>query len=234
MTATRLTYLGDPALKTAFLAEITKHEAQDALIKGTYGEMDGTFKGCAIGCALHSLNVLQGRVGAATAVNTNKHERYEAELGLPSWFAHIEDTIFEQLPLDLAKTWPRRIAAAIPVGAVVDDTVLAKVLRWTLADGEFGVRHATEDKEVRGYIDAVIAGFDSEIATGGKATAEQRQAAAAAACDARAAWNAWAAVDARAARAACAAIDSPPAKADAFFPALSEFVLGLVRDLTPL
>lgn len=32
-----LTYLNDAQLKVAFLAEITKHEEQDALIKGTYG-----------------------------------------------------------------------------------------------------------------------------------------------------------------------------------------------------
>ena len=232
MTTTLQTYLGDPGLKAAFLAEITKHEEQDALIKATYGWLNGTFKGCAIGCSLHSLNVLQGKVGAGLTERTDVHARYEAELGLPIWFAFMEDQIFENLPDDLAKTWPRRLAEAIPVGAVVDDLVLAKILRWTLADAEFGVRFATEDAEIRGYIDGVIAGFDAEIATGGHATAEQREAAARAARDAWAAWDARAACDdwdAWAARAA--ATNSSRAKADAFFPALSEFVLGVVREL---
>ena len=228
MTATLLTYLGDPDLKTAFLAEITKHEEQDALIKGTYGRMDGTFRGCAIGCALHSLNVLQGKVGPSLIALTGQHQRYEAELGLPTWFAYMEDHVFKHLPDDLAKTWPRRLAEAIPVGAVVDDMVLAKTLRWVLADTEFGVRFATDDEEIRGHIDGVIAGIDAEISTGGNATAEQREAAA------WAAWAVWDAWDARAAWAARAATNSSPAKADAFFPALSEFVLGLVRELTPL
>ena len=34
------TYLNRPELKTAFLAEITKHEQQDAFIKGSYGTMN--------------------------------------------------------------------------------------------------------------------------------------------------------------------------------------------------
>jgi hypothetical protein len=74
---TQQTYLGDPQLKAAFLAEITKHEDQDALIKGTYGQMNGHFTGCAIGCSLHSLNVLQGKVGKASTEHTGNHARYE-------------------------------------------------------------------------------------------------------------------------------------------------------------
>lgn len=243
------TYLNRPQLKADFLAELAKHEEHDALIKGTYGTMNRLFKGCAIGCALHSLNILQGKVGAATALDTDKHARYEAELGLPRWFAYLEDQIFEELPDALAKTWPRRIAEAIPVGAIVNDLVLAKILRWMLADTEFGERHATDDDEVRGHIDGVIAGFDAEISTGCRATAEQREAAA---MDARvswvaaAAWGTWAARatedvgderwvtwTAGAAKAAWAGAATPAsrAKADAFFPALSEYVLGLVRAL---
>jgi hypothetical protein len=200
-------YLNNPTLKDEFLAEIGKHEAADALIKGTYVQMNSDFKGCAIGCALHSLNILQGKTGKAAAKNTNAHVRYEEELGLPTWFAYMEDHIFEHLPDELAKTWPRRLAEAIPVGAVVDDVVLAKILRWVLADTEFGVRFATDDAESRGYIDDVAAMFDLEIA--GHASTEQREAAAArAAWDARAARDAWAA-----SWAACAAWDAWAARA---------------------
>jgi len=210
----RQTYLNSPQLKADFLAEITKHEAQDALIKGTYGQMNGTFKGCAIGCSLHSLNVLQGKTGAEAATRTGDHARYETELGLPIWFAHLEDYLFENLSDDLARTWPRRLAEAIPVGAVIDDLVLAKILRWLLADETYGVRYTTDDEAIRGHIDGVIAGFDAEIATGGHASADQREAAARAAWDAGAAWDAraawaardaWDAGDAWAARAAWAA-----------------------------
>ena len=228
-----LTYRNDAALKAAFLAEIMKHEAQDAIIKGTYGRMNSHFRGCAIGCALHSLNILQGKTGPALLEQTGLHQRYEAELGLPTWFAYLEDHLFENLPDNLAKTWPRRLADAIPVGAVVDDVVLAKILRWVLADEEFGVRYATDDPEIRGHIDGVIAGFDAELATGGQATAEQREAAAWAAWAtwaARAAWAAWAAWDAWDAWDAKNS-SSATKKADAFFPALSECVLTTVRGL---
>jgi hypothetical protein len=233
-----LTYLNSPQLKADFLGEIGKHEAADAFMKGSYGEGSGkNFRGCAIGCSLHSLNKINGK-----KQKTGDHARYEKELGLPTWLAYLEDNLFERLPLELAKTWPRRFAEAIPVGVVVDDLVLAKILRWVLADSEFGVRYATDDEDVRGYIDAVVAMFDAEIA--GTCTADHREAAARAA---RAAWDAWAARaawdtwDARAARAAWDARDARDAwdaatkssrgKADAFSSALSEFVLALLREL---
>ena len=237
------TYLNSPDLKARFLGEIAAHEAADMILQGTYGEGEGCqWKGCAVGCSLRSLNKMHG----ATDIDadTDTHARYPTELGWPLWLAYLEDHIFEHLPVDLAKTWPRRLAEAIPVGAVVDDTVLARILRWGLADPEFGVRFATDDAEIRGYIDAVIAVFDLEIA--GTATAEQREAAARAAraawaawdaWDARAAWAAWAAWAARDAWAAwdarAEAVNPAVKKAEAFFPALSEFVLSVLRDLSP-
>ncbi len=243
-----VTYLGKPELKSRFIEEIGKHEEQDRIIKGTYSEPGKVFRGCAIGCSLHSLNLIEGAVDQFDG--TDNHSRYEKELGLPTWLAYLEDNIFENLPLDQAKTWPRRFAEAVPVGAVVGDVVLAKILRWVLADSEFGVRFATDDAEIRGYIDTIVTMFEAEIV--GQATAEQREAAASAASAARAAmaasaamdaWAAWAAsaaMDAWAARAASAAMDAWAAstdpegkKADAFFPSLSEYVLSLLRDLPP-
>jgi hypothetical protein len=221
------TYLNSPDLKTRFLEQIAFHEDADQLIKGSYGEGTGReFRGCAIGCSLHSLNIISGK-----KAKTGDHSRYERELGLPIWLAYLEDNIFENLPLDQAKQWPRRFAEAIPVGAVVDDMVLAKILRWALADATFGVRFATDDEEIRRHIDVIVAMFDAEIATGGQASAGQREAAARAARAARdawdardardawdaraarAAWDAWAAWDARDARAAWAARDARDARA---------------------
>jgi hypothetical protein len=253
-----VTYLNTPSLKVALLAEIEQHEQADLIVKGTYGQLNGVWHGCAIGCSLRSLNILQHQ--RDPNVNTNVHARYVTELGLPLWLAYLEDNVFERLPDDLARTWPRRFAEAIPVGTTVDDLVLAKILRWVLADETFGVRAAVADATIRGSVDGVIAGFDAEIATGGHATAEQREAAARDARAARDAWDAWAAWaawaawdawaawaawDARAARDAWAAWDAWAAraawyawdaysdgkKADAFFPSLSDYVLTLLRAL---
>lgn len=225
------TYLGDATLKTRFLEEIGKHELADQFIKGSYGSGRGDrFRGCAIGCSLHSMNILKG--AKDLTAKTGDHARYEKELGLPIWLAYVEDNIFEELPIEQAKTWPRRFAEAIPVGAVVDDIVLAKILRWCLADSEFGVRFATDDEEIRGYIDVIVAAFDAEIAGTAAAWAAR---ATRAARDARAAWaarDAWAAWAAWAAR-AWAALSPEVKKAPAFFPSLSEHVLTLLRALSP-
>lgn len=210
-----LTYLNNPDLKTRFLAEIAKHEAADAIIKGTYGAMNGEFRGCAIGCSLHSLNLLEGKTGKDAMEDTDNHHRYEAELGLPMWLACLEDFLFEELPDDLAKRWPRRLAAAIPVGAIVDDAVLAKILVWSLVDAEFGVRQATNRDDVRGWIDVIATYITADVES--QATDDLRESAARDAWAARAAWDVWDAWDAE--------------KANAFYPALSEYVLALMRDL---
>ena len=236
------TYLDSEKLKADFLAEIGKHEQLDAVVQGAYdATMGDQFRGCAIGCSLHSLNTISGKPNRAIS----DHARYEEELGLPIWLAYLEDNIFERLPLELAKTWPRRFAEAIPVGAIVEDIVLAKILRWTLADAEFGVRFATDKAEIRGHIDTIVAMFDAEIA--GTCTADQREVAARAAWDARAAWAARAAWDARAAWAARDAWDARAARdawdaraaraawaatiAAGFYPALAEYTLQLLRAL---
>ncbi len=187
-------YLDDPALKAAFLMEITKHEEADALAKGTYGKMNGSFKGCAIGCSLHSLNILQGKKGAARHAHTDQHARYEAELGLPTWLAYLEDHIFESLSDEESRTWPREFTEAIPVGVVIPDRLLAKILHWSLVADTYGVRYATDNEDVRAWIDAVAVFIDAD--SQGNATADQREAAA---------WDAWDAWDAWAARAAWAA-----------------------------
>ncbi len=227
-----LTYHGDDALKVAFLREIAAHEAADQLIKGTYGRMNGHFRGCAIGCSLHSLNRIQGK---PELEKTDAHARIPTELGWPLWLAYLEDHIFERLPDDLARTWPRRLAEAIPVGAEIPDRVLAQVLRWTLVAETYGCIHATDDVEVKAIVARMGALFDRSIAGDEPSETEWREAARAAraAWDARTAWAAWAAWaacwdawDAWDVRAASAAMD-------AFYPALSEEVLRLLRELQP-
>ena len=218
-----VTYLGKPDLKTAFLCEIGKHEALDAITKGTYGAMNGHFKGCAIGCSVYSLNILQGKKGKAAALKTGDHGRIVTDLGWPLWLAYAEDTIFENLPIDLAKTWPRRLAEAVPVGVTIPDVVLAKVLRWMLIGDRFGVVHAADAESVKTVVRRMGALFDRTIAWELVPDAEWEEAVRAAraawdARDARDAWAARAAWVARAARAARAARDAwdPWAAGDAW------------------
>ena len=218
-----VTYHGDADLKAAFLYEIGKHEAADAIIKGTYAQMNSHFQGCAIGCSLYSLSVLQGQSPAVAAQRTGEHARIPTELGWPLWLAYAEDTIFENLPDALSKTWPRRLAEAIPVGVTVPDLVLAKLLRWMLVDEHFGVVKYADTKVTKNAVLAIAALFDRTI---GGDTVPESEWAAGAAWTRRAAWAAWTTWAVGTAGAAVAT-------RAAFYPVLSEELLRLLRELEP-
>jgi hypothetical protein len=87
-------YHSDPDTKLAYVSEMLMHKEFDLQQRG--GNV------CAIGCTLGGLY---------------DHNRYEDELGIPEVLAHLEDRIFETLPLDEARDWPVRFLEAIPVGA---------------------------------------------------------------------------------------------------------------------
>lgn len=108
-----LAYKNDQGLKDLLVKEIENHRKQDQIIQGTYGRGTGkNFKGCAVGCAIHSLNTKLGK-----RYSTSDHSVYETELGIPEWLARLEDTIFEGLPVEESKKWPGQFTKAIPVGA---------------------------------------------------------------------------------------------------------------------
>src|SRR4051812_3973992 len=105
-----LSYKNDSKLKEMFVSEIEEHRKADQIIKGTYGEgSNGDWKGCAVGCSIHSLNRKLHKSYA-----TNDHSVYETELGIPEWLARLEDTIFEGLPQEDAVLWPTQFAEAVP------------------------------------------------------------------------------------------------------------------------
>lgn len=109
-------YLNDEKLKKDFVKEIKWHQDQDKILQGTYGEgSNDDWRGCAVGCSIHSLNRMKGK-----EYSTSRHDIYEKELGIPEWLARLEDTIFEGLPVEEAKKWPLKFSRAIPVGANLD------------------------------------------------------------------------------------------------------------------
>ena len=110
---TLISYKGDKKLKKAFVKEIEKHRKADAILQGTYGKENGTWKGCAVACSLRSLAILDGE---ELKTEYSNHADYETKLGIPEWLARLEDTIFEGLPVGEAKEWPVQFAEAIPVG----------------------------------------------------------------------------------------------------------------------
>ena len=94
---------GDEAVKKQFLDRVHEHRDADRLVQGYGYWSDG--KGCAVGCTLE-LNDHENGL----------HRQYENQLGLPEWLAHLEDHLFENLPVEAAREWPVQFLSAIPVG----------------------------------------------------------------------------------------------------------------------
>ena len=191
---TLLTYNSDPALKEQFLAEIEKHRLADQIGQGEYGNDFDFTRGCAVGCSVHSINLIRG-----TRRSVSDHDAYE-EIGIPAWLAHVEDGLFEALPADAAKLWPTRLANAIPVGVSLDG-VKDRFMLWVLVDPTWGVVNTADAPDViaanRRVADCYQRRIDGHEPTEaqwkkvGDATAAARVARAAwAARAARAAWDA--------------------------------------------
>ncbi|MBK7380584.1 MAG: hypothetical protein IPJ03_16635 [Ignavibacteriales bacterium] len=90
-------YHGKQEIKDNLLKQLKAHFDFDEIVKGKYWENG---KGCAVGCSIHSGN----------------HKDYETLLGIPEWLAHVEDRVFEGLPLERAKMWPLEFSQAIKIG----------------------------------------------------------------------------------------------------------------------
>lgn len=164
-TETKLrAFHGHPAIKAKYLARVRAHRAADELIRGT--GWDG-HRGCAVGCTLDRYD----------------HAAYETELGIPAVIAHLEDAIFEGLPLDQAMEWPERFLAAIKPGTDLS-FVSAHFFVWLL-ETELA-KWSTQQSR------AVVALYLRRIAGDEPTTHEW----------AAAAWAAWAAAE-REAGAAC-------------------------------
>ena len=110
-------YNNNEQLKKDFLREVEKHRKLDMVAQGTYGKMNGKWKGCAVACSLRSIAIIRGD---KLQSNYSNHKDYEKYLGIPEWLARLEDTIFEGLPVEDAKKWPGQFAKAIPVGVNLD------------------------------------------------------------------------------------------------------------------
>lgn len=110
---------GDQAVKDKYLERIRQHRAADEIIQGT--GWDGR-KGCAVGCTFERYD----------------HNRGPIEIGVPAELMHLEDAIFEGLPVELAKDWPEQFLASIPVGADLS-MVWPRLSLWILSDPANGV-----------------------------------------------------------------------------------------------
>ena len=88
-----LSYNNDTKLKKNLIREMQKHRKADQFVKGTYGKDNGLFKGCSVGCAVHSLNRIK-----KTTIAYNDHLELSKAMGCPEWLWRLNDTLFENLP----------------------------------------------------------------------------------------------------------------------------------------
>lgn len=95
--------------KEAFVEVMQDHREADRIVQGAYWK-DG--RGCAVGCGLHTVRALTG-----LDLAHSDHAALAAQVGVPEVLEHLQDRIFEGLPIELAREWPLRFARAIPDGA---------------------------------------------------------------------------------------------------------------------
>lgn len=157
-----IAYKGSDQLKKDFVAEIKKHEEMDMIIQGTYAQGSGKgWKGCAVGCSVHSLNRIKKKRYA-----TDDHSVYEKELGIPVELAYLEDVIFEGLDEETAKGWPLRFAQAINPGSDLS-LIVAKLVVWQFEDKKYGLKNIKEikdDKQGYGFCQEVVDLYKRKIA----------------------------------------------------------------------
>ena len=179
-----LAYHNDPKLRKSVIAQMVAHRKADELVQGYAYWKDG--KGCAVGCLLKSGN----------------HVEYETKFGIPQMLAHLEDCIFEGLPVDKAKKWPERFLSAITPGQDLSTVGWEFQHRLQINNLEF----AKQQKFPNAVIKAIELVIDIlEPMTKGKKVDEAAARSAAAAAEAAAAEAGAAAAAAEAAGAAAAA-----------------------------
>lgn len=123
-------YNNDPKFRAVFIAEMQAHQDADMLVRGSYGEGEGcAFRGCAVGCAIHSLMKIQGK----KSLDFGNHELFPKFLGVPVEIAYLIDGLFESLPADIALKFPLRVVSAIHSGADLS-MIIPQFLYWLLAD----------------------------------------------------------------------------------------------------
>lgn len=147
------TYNNEPALKERIQAGNNLHEAQGRFIRGSYwNENPDDFKGCSIGCTLHTM-------GADTF---SDHELAAELTGLPLWVMRISDMLFENISI---ADFNSQFYGAIPVGVSFDrmEVVEYKYLLALLSDPEHGtLQHC--DAEGKAATETVIVQLQRAIA----------------------------------------------------------------------
>jgi len=100
-------YHNNPEEKKRAVKRAIHHKEAAMLISGTYGEFDGKFKGCSVGCDAYDIT---GAVQISPHLITAKY------FGFPEWVERLRDRIYEGLPQAKKDGWHVSLKNATPVG----------------------------------------------------------------------------------------------------------------------
>ena len=104
-------------MKARLVADAKAHQAADRYVQGAYLDTsEPEWKGCAVGCTTAPLLAENLGVEVCELGVLSWHEQQERLTGIPAWLGHVEDAIFEGLPVKDAREWPVRFLSALPVG----------------------------------------------------------------------------------------------------------------------
>ena len=142
-----IAFNGDESFKQALISEVKKHRKADKIIHGVYGHIqDSDFKGCAIGCSIKSLSIIQGK-----PIDTNNHQALSDATGIPLTLYRLQDTIFENLHKPDDVMWPERFYEAAQTGADLSK-VWPIFAVWLLADKKHGVINYAQSEKTKADI----------------------------------------------------------------------------------
>ena len=110
------------------IAAAISHREKDEYIAGAYAKVNGSFKGCSVGCSLFDV---KGIKGVDVGEEYNDLALLAKELGIPEFICHLQDSIFEGLPESERLRWTERLFNSIPLGADLTP-VLPRFLLKTL------------------------------------------------------------------------------------------------------
>lgn len=145
---------GSVDFKNRLLAGVAKHVNAGDIVQGEKFYWDGT-KGCAVGCTIHS----------------SDHRTYEKAYQIPTSLAYLKDTIFENLPPQLAQEWTSRFLSAIVPGADLS-SVTSQLMVWLLTDPKDGVLMFTTNKPPMTDAIKAVSGLHSAVLVGEEVTKE--------------------------------------------------------------
>jgi hypothetical protein len=148
MEDSMLAYHAKDLLKEHYLDSAEFHAWTDHYQQGLYFDPQN-LRGCAVGC--WTKNPFGG------------HEHLAQEMGVPEDLLRLADEIFEALPDGQFQGWPRRFAAAIPVGADLGG-VRSRFLQWLLFDPQWGLVALAKMSELGPVLRDMRTFFDWESA----------------------------------------------------------------------